>query len=93
MFIVFLAMGLVWLFVPSPYHWAAPPVAIAFAVKAGRDGLTTGCSRCPGRLGRLAPEAAAVRSANAAARRRKLEELGGCPSCGLRLEEEIRTKA
>lgn len=94
MFIVFLAMGLVWLLVPSPYHWVAPPVAIAFAVKAGRDSLTTRCPRCLGRLGRLATEAAAARSAkDAAAHRRKLEELGGCPNCGLRLDEEIGTKA
>jgi hypothetical protein len=90
MMIVFLAMGLVWLFVPPPYHWIAPAVAVAFAVKASRDALATRCPRCGGRLGRLAVEAAAVRSAkDAAAHRRKLEELGGCPNCGLRLDEEI----
>ena len=76
-----------------PYHWVAPFIAIAFAIKASRDSLATRCPRCLGRLGRLASEAAAVRSAKgAAAHRRKLEELGGCPSCGLRLDEEIGTQ-
>jgi mono/diheme cytochrome c family protein len=90
MLIVFLAMGVLWLFVPPPYHWMAPAVAVAFAVKAGRDSLTTRCPRCHGPLGRLAVEAAAVRSAkDPAVHRRKLEELGGCPSCGLRLDQEI----
>jgi hypothetical protein len=92
--IVFLAMGLVWLFVPPPYHWVAPFIAIAFAVKASRDSVATRCPRCHGRLGRLASEAAAVRSAKgAAAHRRKLEELGGCPNCGLRLDEESESKS
>jgi hypothetical protein len=94
LFVIFLAMGLAWLLVPSPYHWVAPAVAIAFAVKAGRDSLTTRCPRCLSRLGRLATEAAAVRSSKYPAdHRRKLEELGGCPSCGLRLDEEIGTKS
>jgi hypothetical protein len=44
-------------------HRVAPPIAIAFAVKASRDSLATRCPRCGGRLGRLASEAAAVRSA------------------------------
>jgi len=93
MLIVFLAMGSVWLLVPSPYHWVAPIVAVGFAMKAGRDSLSTRCPRCRGRLGRLAAEAAALRSSKyPAEHRRKLEYLGGCPSCGLRLDEEIGTK-
>lgn len=94
MLIVFLAMGLVWLFVPSPYHWVAPAVGIVFTALTIRRSLTTRCPRCQGRLGRLAVEAAAVRTAkDSAAHRRKLDELGGCPHCGLRLDEEIGSKA
>jgi hypothetical protein len=94
MLAVFLGMGMVWLIVPSRYHWVAPPLAIGFAIKAARDSLATRCPRCLGPLGRLAVEAAAARTAkDAPAHRRKLEELSGCPNCGLRLDEEIGAKA
>lgn len=90
MFLVFLAAGSCWLFVPAPYHLVGPVVAVAFTIKAGRDSLTTRCPRCNAKLARLAVEAAAVRSAkDAEAHRRKLEEIGGCPNCGLRLDDEI----
>lgn len=49
------------------------------------------CNDEPWGIGRADP-GKAIRQGACQGDRRKLEELGGCPHCGLRLDEEIGSK-
>jgi hypothetical protein len=78
------------LFAPKPYKWAALG-GIAFIVWFLCGGARRiPCPRCKHQIGELGSAYLAAKGGgrSVVAHRRRVEQLGKCPHCGLRLDEE-----
>jgi hypothetical protein len=73
-----------------PYWFVALPLFLVFIWRYNLSVSNACCPRCGSRLGRLAYAYLNTRTGRVSARRhyrKEVEALGGCPHCGLQLDE------
>jgi hypothetical protein len=85
----------IWLFAPWPYRSAGFGLFVGVALWLfGLRPSHIRRPRCQQKIGELGSEYLAAKGSARGfiVHRERIEQLGGCPNCGLRLDEEIGTK-